>query len=48
MTKDMNEVIKVCKLAVFNLLTHNRDNHAKNFPFLLEMRTTGSFSLLII
>jgi len=36
LTKDINEVINVYKLAVFNLLTHNRDDHAKNFSFLLD------------
>ena len=35
-TKDVNEVQKMFRLAVFNLLTHNRDDHAKNFSFLME------------
>lgn len=39
LTKDINEVIKVYKLAVFNLLTYNRDDHAKNFSFLLDNNT---------
>ncbi|MFA6760289.1 MAG: type II toxin-antitoxin system HipA family toxin [Sulfuricurvum sp.] len=34
-TKDINEVIKLYRLAVFNLFAHNRDDHAKNFSFLL-------------
>ena len=29
LTRDIGEVHKVFKLAVFNLLTHNRDDHAK-------------------
>lgn len=36
LTKDVNEQIKMFKLAIFNLLTHNRDDHAKNFSFLLN------------
>lgn len=36
LTKNKNEVTKLYKLAVFNLLTHNRDDHAKNFSFLLD------------
>ena len=36
LTKDVNEQIKMFRLAVFNLSTHNRDDHAKNFSFLLD------------
>jgi serine/threonine-protein kinase HipA len=36
LTKDVNEQTKMFRLAVFNLLTHNRDDHAKNFSFLLD------------
>src|SRR5574344_892761 len=36
LTKDINEVIKLYRVAVFNLFTHNRDDHAKNFSFLLD------------
>ncbi len=36
LTKDINEVIKLYRLSVFNLFTHNRDDHAKNFSFLLD------------
>lgn len=36
LTKDMNEVVKAYKIAVFNLFTHNRDDHAKNFSYLLD------------
>ena len=35
-TKDINEVKKMFRVAVFNLLTHNRDDHGKNFSFLLD------------
>jgi len=36
LTKDINEVIKLYRVAVFNLFMHNRDDHAKNFSFLLD------------
>ena len=36
LTKDINEQLKMFRLAVFNLLTHNRDDHAKNFSFLMQ------------
>lgn len=36
LTKDVEEQIKMFRLAVFNLFTHNRDDHAKNFSFLLD------------
>ena len=36
LTKDMNEVNKMFRIAIFNLLTHNRDDHGKNFSFLLD------------
>ena len=35
LTRDINEQTKMFKLAVFNLFTHNRDDHAKNFSFLM-------------
>jgi serine/threonine-protein kinase HipA len=34
LTRDMNEVSKLFKLMVFNVLKGNRDDHAKNFSFL--------------
>lgn len=33
-TRSMMEVKKVYRLMIFNVLTHNRDDHAKNFSFL--------------
>ncbi len=36
LTRDMREVEKMLQLAVFNVLSHNRDDHAKNFSFLME------------
>lgn len=36
LTRDMREVEKIVRLAVFNVLAHNRDDHAKNFTFLMN------------
>ncbi len=36
LTKDTREVEKMFRLAVFNVLAHNRDDHAKNFSFLMD------------
>lgn len=36
LTRDMREVEKMIRLAVFNVLAHNRDDHAKNFTFLMN------------
>jgi serine/threonine-protein kinase HipA len=36
LTKDYKEVEKLFRLATFNLFTHNRDDHAKNFSFLMS------------
>lgn len=35
-TKDIREVEKMYRIAVFNVLAHNRDDHAKNFSFLMN------------
>lgn len=40
LTKDINEVIKLYKIAVFNLFTHNKDDHAKNFSFMLDINNS--------
>lgn len=34
-TRDVREVAKAFSRCVFNVLTHNRDDHAKNFAFVL-------------
>ncbi|MEI7983177.1 MAG: type II toxin-antitoxin system HipA family toxin [Bacteroidota bacterium] len=34
LTSDINEVARMFRLMVFNVLTGNRDDHAKNFSFL--------------
>lgn len=36
LTKDMTELEKAFRLACFNVLAHNRDDHAKNVSFLLD------------
>ena len=36
LTKNVEEQIKMFRLAVFNLFAHNRDDHTKNFSFLLD------------
>jgi serine/threonine-protein kinase HipA len=36
LTKNIHEVEKAYALACFNVLAHNRDDHAKNFSFLLN------------
>lgn len=36
LTKDMREVEEMFRMAVFNSLSHNRDDHAKNFSFLMD------------
>lgn len=36
LTRDVREAQKMFRLAVFNVLAHNRDDHAKNFSFLMD------------
>lgn len=36
LTKDIREVEKMFRLAVFNVMAHNRDDHAKNFSFVMN------------
>jgi serine/threonine-protein kinase HipA len=36
LTGDVREVKKMYQLAVFNVLAHNRDDHGKNFSFLMD------------
>ena len=43
LTRDVREVAKIFQLAVFNVLAHNRDDHSKNFSFL--MNETGEWRL---
>lgn len=36
LTKDTREALKMFRLAVFNVLAHNRDDHSKNFSFIMN------------
>lgn len=36
LTRDVREVVKMFGFAAFNVLAHNRDDHAKNFSFLMD------------
>ena len=36
LTQDVREVEKMYRLAVFNVMSHNRDDHGKNFSFLMN------------
>ncbi len=36
LTRDVREVEKLYKLAVFNVLAHNRDDHSKNFSYIMD------------
>jgi serine/threonine-protein kinase HipA len=36
LTRDIREAEKMFRLAVFNVLAHNQDDHAKNFTFLMD------------
>lgn len=38
LTRDVRETEKMFRLAVFNVLAHNRDDHSKNFSFLMNER----------
>lgn len=43
LTRDARESEQLYRLAVFNVLAHNRDDHAKNFSFL--MNENGKWTL---
>ncbi len=38
LTKNFEDVGKMFRLACFNLFAHNRDDHAKNFSFLMDSK----------
>ena len=44
MTKDQREVEKAYLQCVFNVVFHNRDDHAKNFSFLLDIENNWKLS----
>ena len=44
LTRNHQDVLRACRCMVFNVLAHNRDDHVKNFAFLLD-DTTGDWAL---
>jgi len=44
LTQDMQEVLKAYRLACFNVFSHNRDDHAKNFSYLMGVDGKWRFS----
>jgi serine/threonine-protein kinase HipA len=38
LTKDVRDVERMYRLGVFNVLSHNRDDHSKNFTFLMDKK----------
>jgi serine/threonine-protein kinase HipA len=44
LTRDHREVLKAVRWMVFNVYAHNRDDHAKNFGFILDAGT-GAWAL---
>jgi len=44
MTRDMPEAEKIFRWAVFNVLSHNRDDHGKNFSFLMNEKGQWALS----
>ena len=36
LTRDVREAEKLFQLAVFNVMAHNRDDHSKNFSYLMD------------
>ena len=44
LTKNILEVEKVFRLACFNLFAHNRDDHAKNFSYIMDEKGNWFFS----
>ena len=44
LTKDQRQVEEAFRRMVFNVLSHNRDDHVKNFSFLMEQDGTWNLS----
>lgn len=44
LTKNIQECEKQLRAAIFNVLSHNRDDHAKNFSFLMDENGTWKVS----
>jgi serine/threonine-protein kinase HipA len=49
LTRDVRETEKMFRLAVFNVMAHNRDDHSKNFSYLMneigEWRLSPAYDL---
>jgi serine/threonine-protein kinase HipA len=44
LTRNIQDAEKAYALACFNVLTHNRDDHVKNFSFLLNTNNEWTFA----
>ena len=44
LTKDIRQCEIQFRNAVFNILSHNRDDHSKNFSFLMNQQGNGTVS----
>jgi serine/threonine-protein kinase HipA len=44
LTRNMKECEKQYRQCVFNILSHNRDDHSKNFSFLMDSNSTWCMS----
>ena len=44
LTRDIREMKKMFQLAVFNVLAYNRDDHSKNFSFLMDLKELWKLS----
>ena len=44
-SKSDKEVEKAFRLMLFNVLAHNKDDHSKNFAYLLDLSTSGAWQL---
>jgi len=44
LTEDFREMEKVFRLCCFNVLAHNRDDHSKNFSFLMDQKGEWKFA----
>jgi len=42
--KDFTAYQKILRLATFNVLAHNRDDHSKNFSFLMDKNGEWKFA----
>ena len=44
LNKDIRDVEKLFRLATFNVFSHNRDDHSKNFSFIMDKEGGWSFA----